>query len=147
MDGEFEFHNVVEQKYWSLNLTGVSQGTKKIPADGYKAVIDSGTSALVGPNKIVKPLIEGISVDMDCSNIDSLPEVTFTIDNVDYSLSAKDYVLQVSAMGQTECVLGIMGQDFPEGFNYFILGDIFMRKYYSYFDKNQNRVGFVRAAK
>lgn len=36
-----------------------------------------------------------------------------------------------------------MGQLFPENFKYFILGDTFMRKYYSYFDKNNNRVGFV----
>jgi len=46
-------------------------------------------------------------------------------------------------MGKTECVMGIMGSDFPAGFNYFILGDIFMRKNYSYFDKNNNRVGFA----
>ena len=36
-----------------------------------------------------------------------------------------------------------MGSDFPAGFNYFILGDLFMRRYYSYFDKNNNRVGFI----
>lgn len=145
MNGEFQFHNVIEQKYWSLNLTSLAQGTTQIPADGYKAVIDSGTSALVGPNKLVGKLIEGIEVSADCSNIDSLPEITFSIDNIDYTLSGHDYVLQVSALGQTECVMGIMGQDFPAGFDYFILGDIFMRKYYSYFDKNANRVGFVPA--
>jgi len=38
-----------------------------------------------------------------------------------------------------------MGAVFPPNFNYFILGDSFMRKYYSYFDKNNNRVGFALA--
>lgn len=86
-------HKVVEEKYWSLQLDSVSQGTTDIPASEYKAVIDSGTSLLVGPKAIVDKLIEGISVKSDCSNIDSLPEIAFTIDGTKYPLSAKDYVL------------------------------------------------------
>lgn len=46
---EFQFHNVVEERYYSLKLTGMRNGNTKIPADNYKAVIDSGTSVLVGP--------------------------------------------------------------------------------------------------
>jgi len=33
---------------------------------------------------------------------------------------------------------------FPEGFNYFILGDVFMRKYPSYFSRDTNTVSFLR---
>jgi len=75
-----------------------------------------------------------------------LPTVNFTIDGIDYPLTSEDYVVQVTSMGITECMLGIMGSKFPPGFDYFILGDVFMRKYYSYFDKNNNRVGFARAS-
>jgi Eukaryotic aspartyl protease len=53
--------------------------------------------------------------------------------------------MQVTDGNQTECVMGIMGQDFPAAFDYFILGDTFMRKFYSYFDLNNNRVGFALA--
>lgn len=143
----FEFHDVVEKRYWSLNLTGMKQGDKAIPVDGYKAVIDSGTSVLVGPNTLVTPLIDGITVAEDCSNRDTLPNISFTIDTIEYVLTPMDYVLEVDDSGDKACMLAVMGQDFPSGFNYFILGDSFMRKYYSYFDKNNNRVGFVRAAK
>ncbi len=62
-------------------------------------------------------------------------------------MTPKDYVLEVSQSGVNECVMGIMGSDFPEGFNYFILGDSFMRRYYSFFDKQNNRVGFIDTAK
>lgn len=34
---------------------------------------------------------------------------------------------------------------FPEGFNYMIMGDVFMRKYPSYFNANDNTVSFQRA--
>ena len=36
--------------------------------------------------------------------------------------------------------------DFPEGFNYFILGDVFMRKYPSYFNLDENTVSFMVAS-
>jgi hypothetical protein len=133
-----EAHNVVEQKYWALKLTEVAQGTKKIDASKYKAVIDSGTSLLVGPKAIVDELISGISVAADCSNLDSQPDISFTIDTTEYTLKSSDYVLQV----QGECLLGIQSMAFPEGFNYFILGDVFMRKYPSYFNLNDNTVSF-----
>jgi cathepsin D len=128
-------------------LTAITKGGEQIPgAAGYKAVIDTGTSVIVGPNALVDPIIAGITVNEDCSGVDDLPDITFTIDTTDYVMKPKDYVLAVTDEGQTECVLGIMGQDFPAGFDYFILGDSFIRKYYSYFDKNNNRVGFALAA-
>ena len=142
MDSEnystIDTHKVVEQKYWALQLDSIAQGTKKIDASKYKAVIDSGTSLLVGPKEIVGQLIDGIEVKKDCSNLDSLPDMSFTIDSTTYTLSAKDYVLNV----QNNCLLGVQAMDFPEGFNYFILGDVFMRKYPTYFNLNDNTVSF-----
>merc|ERR1719263_1203429 len=68
-------HKVKEQKYWGLQLDSVAQGTKKIDASKYIGVIDSGTSLLVGPKAIVDPMIEGITVKKDCSNLDDLPSL------------------------------------------------------------------------
>jgi len=151
MDSEnfetIESHKVVEEKYWALSLNSLQQGDNaKIDASKYKAVIDSGTSLLAGPKELVTPLIEGISVKSDCSNLESLPALTITIDNTDYQLEAKDYVLQITQGKSTECILGIQALNFPEGFDYFIFGDVFMRKYPSYFNANDNTVSFQRVA-
>jgi hypothetical protein len=135
-------HKVVEQKYWSLKLNSVNNGSTKIDASAYKAVIDSGTSLLVGPKEIVDKMIEGITVKSDCSNLASLPEIGFTIDEQYYPLAATDYVLQVEQLGQKQCILGIQSMAFPAGFDYFIIGDVFMRKYPSYFNLNENTVSF-----
>lgn len=139
---EIQKHNVAEQKYWALKLDSVAQGDTKIDASKYLAVIDSGTSLLVGPKEIVDPLIKGITVKKDCSNIDSLPTMTITIDETDYELDASDYVLKITQGGQSECLIGVQSMDFPEGFNYFIMGDVFMRRYPSYFNLNDNTVSF-----
>lgn len=88
----------------------------------------------------------GIDVHRLCKGIEDLPDVIFTIDGYDYTLTYKDYVIQVESDGITECISGLMGSTFPPTFKYFILGDAFMRKYYSYFDENNDRVGFALAA-
>lgn len=135
---------MAEQKYYSLGFTSMQQaGQPKIDMSKYFAVIDSGTSVLVGPTKLVNELTKGIKVSRFCKGIESLPDITFTIDNIDYTLTYNDYVVQVTDMGITECILGIMGSTFPPSFNYFILGDVFMRKYYTFFDKENGRVGFA----
>jgi hypothetical protein len=137
-------HKVAEKKYWALTLAGAAQGDKKVDTTGYMAVIDSGTSLLAGEEKIVKPLIDGIKVNTDCSGLDSLPTITFTIDDQDYPLAPSDYVLKVTEGGQSECLLGIQSMSVPAGrsFPYLILGDVFMRKYPSYFNLNDDTVSF-----
>ena len=135
-------HNVIEETYWNLNFTSMTgpNGTQKL--DGVKAAIDSGTSLIMGSNTVIQPLIEGITVEQDCSNLDSLPDITFTFDTTDYVLTAQDYVVQVTQAGQTQCLMGIAGADLPSDFNYVIVGDVFMRPYASYFNKNDNTVSF-----
>jgi hypothetical protein len=144
---KFTFHDVVEQRYYSLKLDSVAQGTNKTSTTGYKAVIDSGTSVIVGPKTLVEPLIAGITVNDDCTGVEQLPNLTFEIDGLDYVLTPNDYVLTVVQGTDKECVMGVIAGDFPANFQYFILGDSFMRKYYSFFDKKNNRVGFIDTQK
>ncbi len=94
-NAQFTYHNVVEEKYYSLKLDSIAQGDKKIATDNYKAVIDSGTSVIVGPRHIINELINGIKVNEDCSGVDQLPNLTWTIDGIDYILTPNDYVLAV----------------------------------------------------
>lgn len=119
------------------------EGKAAIDMSKYYAVIDSGTSIIVGPTKLVNELIDGIDVKKTCKGVEDLPNIIFTLDGIDYTLTPDDYVLKVTDMGITECMMGVMGSTFGPAFNYMILGDVFMRKYYTYFDKNNNRVGFT----
>lgn len=97
------------------------------------------------------PVINAINavvgtVASDCSNIATLPDVTFIADGQSYTLTSKDYVLQVTALGETECVLGFEGMDMPpELANTIILGDLFIKTYYTHFDMGNARLGFAPA--
>merc|ERR1712167_397461 len=113
-------HTVVEQKYWALKLSGLKVGETSVPSNNAKAVIDSGTSLIVGPKAIIDPLIKDIKVKRLCNGYESNPNITITIDDTDYVLTPDDYVVKVTQGGVSECLLGIQSMDLPAGFNYII---------------------------
>ena len=78
---------------------------------------------------------------IDCEKVDDIPEITWTIDGKDYPVPGKDLV--ISAAGT--CLFAMMGMDFPKPGPQWILGDVFMRKYYTVFDYEEERVGFAKA--
>jgi len=112
---------------------------------GCQLVVDTGTSILTGPPSSINPLLKLIgNVSEDCSNAGQLPTLTFSINGHDFELGPDFYVLRAADdSGKTVCQLGIEGVN--AGLPLWILGDPFLRKYYTVFDRDQKRVGFALA--
>jgi len=155
ISGPIAYVPVSKQGYWQFHMNSVSNGGSTVGCSaGCEAIADSGTSLLVGPSAEISkiqtligatPLTAGEYL-VDCSKIGTMPPITFNIGGQEFILTDKDYVLKVSTMGQSMCISGFMGMDLPAktGIKW-ILGDVFIGKFYTIFDVAQNRVGFAQA--
>lgn len=135
--------------YWLISASDIKVGGTSIKAcnwlTGCYMVVDTGTSILAGPVSAVNKLIAPIgNVSADCSNVHTLPTVSFSIGGKDFDLEPSFYVLRgTDENGAVQCQLGIQGVN--AGVPIWILGDPFLRKYYTVWDQEQNRVGFATA--
>jgi hypothetical protein len=148
--GDFSYVPLKKEDYWRINLDGVKFGGESA-STCKDAIVDSGTSLLAGPKadvaaiakKAGAKLILGKEYTIDCSKISTLPALTFTLGGKDYTFEGKDYVIQSAST----CLFAMMGIDVPAPHGpLWILGDVFMRKYYTVFDWGNKRLGFATAA-
>uniref|UniRef100_A0A8C4KRV4 Cathepsin D n=1 Tax=Equus asinus TaxID=9793 RepID=A0A8C4KRV4_EQUAS len=138
--GSLSYYNVTRMAYWQIHMEGVEVGESlTLCKGGCEAIVDTGTSLIVGP-------VEEYMIP--CEKVSSLPEVTVKLGDQSYKLSSEDYTLKVSQAGKTICLSGFMGMDIPPpGGPLWILGDVFIGRYYTVFDRDQNRVGLAEAAR
>lgn len=144
--GQVTYHLLSDKTYWEVLTDVIQVGT--FTTKNAKAIVDTGTSLLAGPTSAIKNIANSIGAQpnlfnlniytIDCSVVNKLPELDITIGGHKYTLSGSDYIINDSGV----CILGLTGIDVPRG-PLWILGDVFIRKYYTVFDVDNSRVGFA----
>ncbi|XP_014551537.1 hypothetical protein COCVIDRAFT_112679 [Bipolaris victoriae FI3] len=136
--------------YWEVDLDSITFGDETAEMDDMGAILDTGTSLIALPSAIAELLNKAIGAkkgyngqySVDCSKRDSLPDLTFKLTGHDFTIDAYDYVLDV----QGSCISAFMGMDIPEPAGpLVILGDAFLRKWYSVYDLGNSAVGLAKS--
>lgn len=147
--GEFHQIPVSAQTYWEIQLDGINVGGES-SSTTKKAIVDSGTSLLAGPKEEVKKIAKAVGATplamgeymVDCNAGANAPDIEFMLGGKSYKLSFDEYVLKE----QGSCILGIIGLDIPAPNGpLWILGDVFMRKYYVRFNYGAKSVDIALA--
>ena len=112
IQGNFSWVPLTAETYWEFEMASLSVGGTTF-ATSAAAIADTGTSLLAGPTAItdkINKAIGGIKIAagefmIDCSKIPTLPNVDIVLNGVKYTLTGKQYVLEVSAKAAAAGVL------------------------------------------
>jgi len=149
--GKISYAPVRRKGYWEVELEKFSLGDEEMELENTGAAIDTGTSLIAMPSDIAEIINNQIGAtkswngqySVPCESVKSLPDVTFTFSGKPYSLKGSDYILNV----QNTCISPFMGLDMPPNVGQiFIVGDVFLRKFYTVYDLGNNAVGFAESA-
>uniref|UniRef100_A0A7S1D1S6 Peptidase A1 domain-containing protein n=1 Tax=Cyclophora tenuis TaxID=216820 RepID=A0A7S1D1S6_CYCTE len=135
--------------YWQIKLDKVEAGSFSSGSAAATAIVDSGTSLITGPRDDIAALASAVGAKpamsgeytIDCSKVDDIPDIVFTIDGKPYTIPGPGAVIKASGV----CLFAFMGINFPPPGPQWILGDVFMREYYTVFNYVDQTVSFAKS--
>ncbi|KAF9247080.1 Asp-domain-containing protein [Melanogaster broomeanus] len=149
--GIIHYAPVRRKAYWEVELEQVSFGDDVLELENTGAAIDTGTSLIALPTDVAEMLNTQIGAKrswngqytVDCAKVSSLPDLSFYFNGKGYPLKGSDYVLNV----QGTCISSFTGMDINlPGGALWIIGDVFLRRYFTVYDLGRDAVGFAAAA-
>ncbi|KAL6437984.1 hypothetical protein ACFW04_004344 [Cataglyphis niger] len=142
--GELNYVPITRKAYWQFTMDSMSIGNTRVTSS-CQAIADTGTSLIVGPSYVIDVINQYLRADnngiVDCSLLDKFLPINIVLNGVTYTLTPDEYIIQEKENGYVTCISGFSGSNS----DLWILGDVFLRPYYSVYDLGNNQVGFARA--
>ncbi|ERE78988.1 pepsin F-like protein [Cricetulus griseus] len=143
---------LIPQNLFAFYLSSISVNGEVIACEGgCQGIMDTGTSLLTGPRNSILNIhnLIGAKASSDgeyvlrCDTINTLPDIVFTIDVVTYPVPASAYIWKGHSHN---CYSNFEeGKGDPSDSEMWVLGDVFLRLYFTVFDRASNRIGLAPA--
>jgi cathepsin D len=158
MAGPLTWVPVYEEGYWQFQFTdflidGKPMGLcKKYGKRQCQAVLDTGSSLMMGPEKDLKPILMALhfpkDTELNCSRNQTFPKLGFQIANKTFEMEADDYMDRsplAEKPGTDACWAHMMPVGHTGRGPIFVLGMPFMRAFYTAYDVKEKRIGIAPA--
>ncbi|XP_029165100.1 lysosomal aspartic protease-like [Nylanderia fulva] len=159
-EGELTYVPFIKKRYWKFIINEITIHQQDIHISRtftmralYQGIADTSTSLIYGPitnisfiNDLIGASIINGEYRVNCSKRDSaeMPVISFVIGGKMFDLISQDYILQMLTVHGTVCISGFAPYKTVDNW---ILGDIFIGRYYTVFDFEEHRMGFAPAKK
>ncbi|KAM9763974.1 pregnancy-associated glycoprotein 2-like [Dama dama] len=150
--GKLNWVPVSRTHYWQITMGRISMNGKVIACKrGCQAILDTGTTFLLGPSRRIAKIhrlihvrpFESLQYTVPCNTTSTLPPLIFTIKGIDYPVPAQAYIHKNSE--------GLCYSTFRNGKQHeneaetWVLGNAFLRLYFSVYDREKYRIGLAPA--
>ncbi|XP_078500855.1 gastricsin-like [Lissotriton helveticus] len=151
--GQIVWAPVTRQLYWQIGIDGFSINGQSTGwcSNGCQGIMDTGTGPLTIPQQYMGSLLQTLGAQqsqngyfVNCNNVQNLPTITFYINGYSFAIPPSAYIIQNNGY----CSVNVEETYLPSqnGQPLWILGDVFLRQYYTVYDMTNNRVGFAQSA-
>jgi len=141
--GEFKYYPLIAESYYLIQMDQMYINGKYMHLAPTTAIIDSGTTTIAGPQEFYNYMLSLVDSDsegnFDCQLQDQLPTMYFQIGGDLYPVPVDKYVIEQGGV----CMM-LVDNNSP-GVPEFILGDPFIKTYYTHFDYTTGMIGFAPA--
>ncbi|XP_044529385.1 renin-like [Gracilinanus agilis] len=153
--GTFHYIKTSHPDFWQIHMQGVAVKSHVVSCEeGCTAVVDTGTTFITGPIDSIWTLMMIIGAMeqeqeyfVKCDQKIRLQDIAFKFNGKDFTLQGSDYVLEDVKRKDQMCQLAFHGKDVAKPIGpVWVLGATFIRKFYTEFDRHDNRIGFALAA-
>ncbi|CAA7259283.1 unnamed protein product [Cyclocybe aegerita] len=143
---------VMSKTYWAVRLDSISVNSTTAPAGDVIAAIDTGTTLIYVPANLARRFYDMIPGAKPAPEYDSVMFtypcdadfiISLSFGGQNFAINNADFNMGPTEANSTDCVGGILGlgQGFPD--NLAIIGDEFLKSWYSTFDYSDDaRIGF-----
>ncbi|EDV43689.1 uncharacterized protein Dana_GF16403 [Drosophila ananassae] len=144
--GNLHFVPITNSNYWKLKISEVFVNSKKISGET-DALLDTGTTQILMPQKTYDNLLKLLPFEMEGGNYilscqsKIMPEVKLVIGGKSFYLTPDDYLVEANYGKRNGCITNFA----PIKQNFWVLGDIFLWRYYTVFDATAKRIGLAEA--
>ncbi|KAI8342353.1 aspartic peptidase domain-containing protein [Chlamydoabsidia padenii] len=148
-DGELQYIDVTEKKYWKVDFDGIDiDGTLHRDFRTNQAMVDTGTTLTILPTSLVDAIHDTIPDGRFVSSVGwFFPCQSESNSTITFKLGGKDFAVPVTTLirdrylpeDPSYCITGLGASDS----GLVILGETFLRNFYSVYDYNKAKVGLA----